>query len=102
MVFAIREYLTPDGRSPFREWLQTLDVPVRARVQARVVRFEMGNLGITKSSTALSGKRALRSAQATASTLARMDGRLSCSCLAATRRLSRGTFVARGSFGQTT
>jgi putative addiction module killer protein len=45
MVLTIREYLTPDGRSPFREWLQTLDVPVRARVQARVLRFEMGNLG---------------------------------------------------------
>lgn len=45
MVLTIREYLTPDGRNLFREWLQTLDLPARARVQARVLRFEMGNLG---------------------------------------------------------
>ena len=45
MALTIREYLTPDGRSPFRDWLQTLDLLVRARVQARILRFEMGNLG---------------------------------------------------------
>jgi putative addiction module killer protein len=37
--------LTPAGRSPFRDWLTTLDVSVRARIQARVLRFETGNLG---------------------------------------------------------
>jgi len=42
---AIREYLTAEGRSPFREWLDTLELPVRARVQARIFRFELGNLG---------------------------------------------------------
>jgi putative addiction module killer protein len=41
----VREYLTPSGRNPFREWLGTLDVALRARVQARVLRFELGNLG---------------------------------------------------------
>jgi putative addiction module killer protein len=41
----VREYLTADGASPFRQWLDTLDVPVRARIQARVLRFEAGNLG---------------------------------------------------------
>lgn len=45
MPFSVQEYLTPDGRSPYRAWLQSLDVPTRARVQARVLRFEMGNLG---------------------------------------------------------
>jgi len=41
----VREYLTAEGRSPYREWLDTLDPPIRARIQARVLRFELGNLG---------------------------------------------------------
>ena len=45
MRLSVREYLTPAGRSPFRDWLTTLDVSVRARIQARVLRFETGNLG---------------------------------------------------------
>ena len=44
-MLTVREYVTSDGRCPFREWLDTLDVPVRARVQARVLRFSIGNLG---------------------------------------------------------
>lgn len=27
----VREYLTADGRNPYREWLETLDVTPRAR-----------------------------------------------------------------------
>ena len=45
----IREFLTADGKNPFREWLQTLDVGPRARIQARVLRFSTGNLGDHKS-----------------------------------------------------
>jgi putative addiction module killer protein len=45
MKLAIREYLTPQGKNPFREWLKTLDMGVQARIQARVLRFENGNLG---------------------------------------------------------
>ena len=45
MKLAIREYLTPQRKNPFREWLKTLDVGVQARIQARVLRFENGNLG---------------------------------------------------------
>jgi putative addiction module killer protein len=41
----VREYLTAGGVSPFREWLDTLDAQIKARIQARVLRFEMGNLG---------------------------------------------------------
>lgn len=41
----VREFLTADGKSPFREWLDTLDVGPRARIQARVLRFSTGNLG---------------------------------------------------------
>jgi putative addiction module killer protein len=49
MRFTVREYLDEDGRSPFRDWLAGLDVPARARIQARVLRFETGNLGDNKS-----------------------------------------------------
>lgn len=49
MKLTIREYLTPDGKSPFRHWLGRLDIATRARIQARVLRFEMGNLGDHKS-----------------------------------------------------
>ena len=44
-MVAVREYVDQDGRSPFREWLRCLDVPIRARIQARILRFETGNLG---------------------------------------------------------
>ena len=42
---AIREYLTAQGTNPFRTWLSRLDMTVRARIQARILRFETGNLG---------------------------------------------------------
>lgn len=45
MVPTVREYETQDGKCPFRDWLETLDHATRARVQARVLRFETGNLG---------------------------------------------------------
>ena len=45
MKLTIREYLTPQGKNPFRDWLKSLDVGVQARIQARVLRFENGNLG---------------------------------------------------------
>jgi putative addiction module killer protein len=41
----VREFVTSEGRSPFREWLRTLDVAAQARIQARVLRFELGNFG---------------------------------------------------------
>lgn len=44
-AYEIREYITANGTCPFREWLAILDTKVRARVQARVMRFEQGNLG---------------------------------------------------------
>jgi len=36
MRLIVREYLTADGRSPWRACLDELDVSTRARVQARV------------------------------------------------------------------
>ena len=52
----VREYETADGRSPFRKWLTTLDRPARARIQARVARFELGNLGDHKGVEARDGE----------------------------------------------
>jgi putative addiction module killer protein len=49
MKLTLKEYLSADGRSYFREWLQGLDIRVQARIQARVLRFEMGNFGDHKS-----------------------------------------------------
>ncbi len=46
--FEVREYLRSDGSCPFREWMDELPVPVRARISARLVRFEGGNLGDSK------------------------------------------------------
>ncbi|MGE4157987.1 MAG: type II toxin-antitoxin system RelE/ParE family toxin [Planctomycetota bacterium] len=45
MKLSIREYLDPNGRNPFREWLLTMNPQARARIQARILRFEQGNLG---------------------------------------------------------
>ncbi len=47
--FEVREFLRADGSSPFREWLDALPVAVRARISARIARFEAGNLGDAKS-----------------------------------------------------
>ena len=48
MKLVVREFLTTTGRCPFREWLESLDVIARARIQALVLLFETGNLGDSK------------------------------------------------------
>ena len=48
MSLTVREYETADGEIPFRQWLATLDRSVRARIQARVLRFEAGTSGTTR------------------------------------------------------
>jgi putative addiction module killer protein len=45
VAFVVREYVETSGRIPFRDWLVELDKATRARVQARILRFETGNLG---------------------------------------------------------
>jgi putative addiction module killer protein len=45
MIWRVREYVTADGKSPFREWVRSLAKAVGARIQLRVQRFELGNLG---------------------------------------------------------
>ena len=45
----IREYLTPDGKAPFTEWLNGLrDRQTRARSRARLNRVRLGNFGDCK------------------------------------------------------
>jgi hypothetical protein len=57
MALSVREYETADGKVPFREWLATLDLTVRARIQARVLRFETGTSATTRAWEAASTKR---------------------------------------------
>ena len=45
----LQEYVTADGKNPFREWLHRLrDVNARARVRIRLNRVRLGNLGDAK------------------------------------------------------
>lgn len=40
------EFITDDGRNPFREWLHGLrDAHTRARIRVRLNRLRLGNLG---------------------------------------------------------
>ena len=43
--YCLREFVNASGVSPFREWLVHQPVAVRARIQARLLRFESGNIG---------------------------------------------------------
>ena len=45
----IQDYLTPEGRDPFKDWLSSLsDRMARARIAARVQRLVAGNFGDCK------------------------------------------------------
>jgi len=49
-VVEVLEYLTADGRNPFREWLEALNGrEARARVRVRINRIRLGNFGDSKS-----------------------------------------------------
>ena len=41
----VKEYVTDRGVCPFREWLESLNITTKARIQAPILRFESGNLG---------------------------------------------------------
>jgi putative addiction module killer protein len=48
-MWEIFDYLTPEGRVPYREWLANLaDKMARARISARVQRLAAGNFGDCK------------------------------------------------------
>lgn len=44
-AFRVREYSPNPGQTPFRAWLGSLDLKARARIQARILRFEIGHFG---------------------------------------------------------
>ena len=45
----LRNYLTPSGREPVEEWLQSLrDVKTRAAIRTRINRLRLGNFGDAK------------------------------------------------------
>ena len=45
----VRNYITPDGRNPFRQWLTKLrDKRARANIQRRIARLQEGNFGDCK------------------------------------------------------
>ena len=48
MGYSVKEYQDEDGCSPYRERLSRLGIATRARIEARVFRFELGNLGDVK------------------------------------------------------
>ena len=45
MSLTVRQYVTADGKRPFSDWVRSLTKAVGARIQLRVQRFELGNLG---------------------------------------------------------
>lgn len=49
MKYHIKVYLHETGKAPFTEWVQDLDGSVRARINARIARFEDGHFGDHKS-----------------------------------------------------
>jgi putative addiction module killer protein len=44
-IFKVLVYCDQRGRYPYSEWLDELDIAVKARVEARVRRLIFGNLG---------------------------------------------------------
>ena len=47
-MVAIREYVDPDGRSPYARWFNRLDAQAAAKVTTALVRMEQGNLSNAK------------------------------------------------------
>lgn len=48
-MYDVQDYLTPEGRDPFKDWLASLsDRMAKARVAARVQRLAVGNFGDCK------------------------------------------------------
>lgn len=45
----VRNYITPEGRNPFRQWVTGLsDKKARANIQRRIARLQEGNFGDSK------------------------------------------------------
>lgn len=49
MQYTIEEYISLDGKNHFRRWLEKQSTVVKAQIQSRLYRVELGNLGDSKS-----------------------------------------------------
>ena len=47
-MIAIREYIDPNGRSPYARWFNRLNAQAAAKVTTALVRLEMGNVSDVK------------------------------------------------------
>ena len=47
-MIEIREYIDPEGRSPYARWFNRLDAQAAAKVTTALVRMEQGNLSNAK------------------------------------------------------
>jgi putative addiction module killer protein len=47
-LFNVIEYIDENGVNHFKEWLVSLDTKMMARIQARIFRFQLENLGDVK------------------------------------------------------
>ena len=45
----VRNYITRDGREPYEEWVNTLDIKARAIIRERINRLHLGNFGDCRS-----------------------------------------------------
>lgn len=79
-MITVREYVDQDDRNPFRAWLRRLDVPIRARIQARILRSKLAISAITSCLVTACGKRGWRSVPAIACTSEKADTSSCCYC----------------------
>jgi putative addiction module killer protein len=48
-MIIVREYIDPDGRSPYAKWFNRLNAPAAAKVATAIVRMEQGSFSNSKS-----------------------------------------------------
>ncbi len=48
-MIELRRYVTNNGRDPFGQWIEQLDIQARARIEVRLGRLERGLFGDCKS-----------------------------------------------------
>ena len=47
-MIEVKAYITEEGRTPFAEWLEDLDAPAAAKVNAYLTRLKQGNISSLK------------------------------------------------------
>lgn len=45
MKYVIKTFLQENGKAPYSDWIKSLDGSIRARINARIARFEDGHFG---------------------------------------------------------